>query len=386
LHPERSVRLIRGKRELSELRDILASATVVAADTEAAGYHHYHDSICLLQLATAQGTFVVDTLALTNLDILAAVLEDRSREIIFHDADYDVRLLHRDFGLRVRGLFDTKLAAQFLGEASLSLAGLLQRRLDITIEKKYQRADWARRPLPREMLQYAAEDVRYLPALRDTLAEALRISGRAHWAEEEFRLLEDVRWEPESQANDAFLRLKGARDLDRRSLAALRELFTWRETTAETRDVAPFRVVGNDVLVAVAQGLPRDAAAMAALPGVGPGVARRWGEPMLQAVRKAARLPQAEWPRRPPRSPRPARDPELEQRLERVKAERDAAARELGLERGFLMPRSQLEAVARARPLTLAELAAVPSIRRWQVEALGERLVRALSQDRTRHR
>ncbi|HEX7048609.1 MAG TPA: ribonuclease D, partial [Longimicrobiales bacterium] len=140
-----------------------ADAPLVAADTEAAGYHRYFDTICLLQLSTRSCTAVIDTLAFERLDRLAPLFERPSTEVVFHDADYDLRLLHRDFGITVRGLFDTKVAAQFLGEPAFGLASLVEKHLGVRMEKAYQRADWARRPLPPAMLEYAAEDTRYLP-------------------------------------------------------------------------------------------------------------------------------------------------------------------------------------------------------------------------------
>src|SRR5690606_21171932 len=149
-----------------------------AADTEAAGYHRYRDTICLLQVSTRERTWVVDVLELEDLEPLRAPLIEKGTEIVFHDADYDLRLLHRDFGLEVRGLFDTKIAAELLGEPGLGLASLLERHVGLTIPKKYQRADWARRPLPPDMLEYAAEDTRHLPQLRDALREALEKKGR----------------------------------------------------------------------------------------------------------------------------------------------------------------------------------------------------------------
>jgi ribonuclease D len=374
------MRLIETMPDLERLADQLAGEPLIAADTEAAGYHRYSDRLCLLQLSSREGTWIVDTVALGSLNPLADAFEAPEVEIVFHDADFDLRLLDRDFGLQVRGLFDTKLAARFVGERAFGLASLLEEALGVTLEKKHQRADWAKRPLSRDMLEYAAMDTRYLPQLRDLLRARLEELGRLHWAQEEFRIQEQARWEPAAEANSEYLRLKGARDLDRRGLAALRELYGWREKVAEERDVAPFRVVSNEVLLQAARAMPQNGTALGAVPGLSSGNVRRWGDDLLAALQRARAIPDAELPERPRSPHRPQRDPEQDARVERLKGARDREADRLGLERGFMMPRSQLEDVARRMPGDEAELGAIPGIRAWQVEALGAALLRALAE------
>lgn len=375
------MRLIESIPELERLAQRLAGERLIAADTEAAGYHRYADSLCLLQLSTRSETWLVDTVKLGSLNPLAELFEDPAVEVVFHDADYDLRLLDRDFGLYVRGLFDTKIAARFVGERSFGLASLLGDELGVELAKKFQRADWAKRPLPDEMLEYAAMDTRYLPQLRDALRARLEAMGRLPWAEEEFRVAEQQGWEPAGDEDTAYMRLKTARDLPPRSLAALRELFEWREDTARERDVAPFRVLSNDALVETARLLPKDAGALESVPRLSQGNVRRYGAELLAAVSRARSLPEDQLPRRPRGPRRPPRDPDVDARVDRLKAVRDREAARLGLESGFLMPRSQLEELARGRPSNLAELAEVDGIRRWQIDAMGDALLEGLGGD-----
>ncbi len=356
----------------------LRGAPLVAADTEAAGYHRYEDRVCLLQLSTRTDTLVIDTLSLERLDGLLPIFADPGVEVVFHDADYDLRLLHRDFGFTVRGVFDTKIAAQFLGEAAFGLASLVEKYLGTKLTKAFQRADWARRPLPPEMLEYAAGDTEYLPALRDGLRDALEASGRIAWAEEEFRLEEAVRWAPAEGAAEAYLRLKNTRDLRPRQLAALRELHSWREGVARSRDLAPFRVLTNDVLVEIARRMPVGQSGLAGIPGAPRALADRYGGELLAALDRARALEESELPVRPRGPGRPPLDPEFEELVERLRQVRDVAAEGLGLDRGFLMPRAQLEELARRRPATIQELEAIPGFRRWQAEAVGGELITAL--------
>jgi ribonuclease D len=368
---------IRTEAGVERVAAALRRAPLFAADTEAAGYHRYHDRVCLLQLSTRTETFLIDTLEVTALGALALVFATPEHEVVLHDADYDLRLLARDFDIRVSGLFDTKLAAQLIGEEAFGLSALVEKYLGARLDKKHQRADWAQRPLPLEMLEYATEDTRHLPGLRDVLKAELERQGRTHWAEEEFALRETTRWQP-ARDGDAYLRLKNTRDLGPRQMAALRALYDWREAIASRRDVAAFRVVGNEVLVNVARALARDARQVARVAGVPASVAERYGADMSAAVQQALGLSEAELPQRPRAPRRPPPDPDFDARVEQLKRVRDAAAGSLGLERGFLMPRQQLEAIARLRPRTPDELMEVEDMRRWQVEALGNRLLQVI--------
>lgn len=373
------MRYVQSEPELEATAEEVAGAEAVAVDTEAAGYHRYFDRVCLIQLSTRSATYVIDTLAVPRVDGLGAVLESPSTEVVFHDADYDLRLLSRDFAVRVRGLFDTKIAAQFLGEPGIGLASLAEKYLGVKMEKKFQRADWAQRPLPSEMLEYAAEDTRHLLPLRDRLKERLVELDRLRWAEEEFRLQEETRWSAPVEDPDAYMRLKGTRDLRPRQLAALREVYAWREDVARSRDVATFRVMSNEALIELARRMPETPAGLSAVPGVARSQASRYGADLLAALERARAIPGDALPMRPRGKGRPPPDPEFDAALERLRTARDEAAEKLGLDRGFLMPRSELEEIARQRPASLEELAAMPGMRQWRVEALGERIVEAVA-------
>lgn len=372
------MQFIQTQAEIEQLADKLDGVILIAADTEAAGYHRYRDTVCLLQLSTRLETYVVDTLTVPKLDPLARVFAQPETEVVFHDADYDLRLLSRDFGFSVNCLFDTKIAAQFIGEQAFGLGSLVEKYLGISLEKKHQRADWAQRPLPADMLEYAASDTRHLPDLRDRLREELSQRGRLKWAEEEFQLAQQNRWQV-SEDNEAFLRTKGARDLKPRELAIFRELHAWRERAAESRDVAPFRIVSNETLMELARRTPAQLSDLTAVPGLGAGLVERRGEDLLQAVARGVAVDETMLPRFPRHPRRPPPDAEFESRVDKLKAARDRVAEELGLDRGFLMPRLQLEDIARSQPKNKEQLLGVPDIRKWQVEALGDAVLAALS-------
>ena len=375
---------IRTPEALAEAIAALSQEPLVAADTEAASFHRYRDRIYLIQLSSPTRTEIIDPVAVTDLAPVGRLLADSKVEKIFHDADYDLRILDRDYGFRARRLFDTRIAAQLAGEPAVGLAALLEKYLGVKLAKEHQKADWSRRPLPPAMLAYAAADTAHLPGLREQLRARLTTLGRLAWAEEEFIRLEDLRWTAGGSAGPDgpgdFLRIKGAKALVPRQAAALRELYRWREGVAAEQDRATFRIIGNDALLAVAKAMPRTPADLGAISALPPALGTRHGVALLEGVLRALALPEHELPRAE-RAPRKPRDPALEARVERLKAARNGAAAELGLDPGVLCGRATLEAVARAQPppTDRAGLARIPELRRWQIDALGDELLAALS-------
>jgi len=358
------------------LSSVERSATV-AVDTEGASFHRFVDRIYLLQMSTRDLTAVLDPLAIGTPAPLGRILESDKIEKVFHDADYDLRLLHQDYGWNTRRLFDTRVAAQLLGIRAFGLAALLERSFGLRLDKKHQRADWSMRPLPRDMLDYASQDTMYLLELRDRLASELESAGRWSWAEEEFERLEGTRWEQAEGEDTGYMRIKGARDLDRRELAIFRELVRFRDGIARELDRATFRVAGNEALFAVAKERPQTLEALAAIKGVPRGIAERRGAEMLAAVRRGMEVPEDQLPKFP-RAPRWDRDADFDNRVNALRVAREEAAQRLGLDPGFLCAREKLETIARKKPKTLEELAEVPDLRRWQIEVLGPAFLKAL--------
>jgi len=361
--------LITGADHLARLVERLARERRIGFDTEAASFHRYVDRIYLIQVSSETETALVDPLALADLAPLGELLAREELEVVFHDADYDLRAMDRDFGFRARRVFDTRIAAQLLGEPAVGLAALLLQYFGVHMDKKLQRADWSIRPLTPEMVRYAAEDTRYLPRLRDVLADRLRAAGRLGWAEEEFARLESLRWTA-PPPDDGYLRLKGAKALPRRAQAVLRAVHAWREEAARALDRAPFRVLPNDAVLAVARAVPQSTAELHAVAGLPGSLARRYGDELLAAVRAGLEAPAATRPARE-RTERIRPDAAQEARFERLKRLRNRRAEELDLQPGVVCPNGALALIARAAPASADALREVPDLRRWQLEALG---------------
>jgi ribonuclease D len=363
---------------LAELASSLETCRAMALDTESDSLYHHFEKVCLVQIATDRGQAVlVDALAVRDLSALAPAMANPRLVKVLHGADYDVTTLKRDFGFSFAALFDTMIAARFLGRSEIGLAAVARDELGIALTKDNQKDDWSRRPLTPQQEAYALSDVLHLVELHGRLSEKLAAAGRLAWLEEECEAVAQL--EPAARKRDplAFLAIKGARRLPPRALAALRELHAWRERRAEEKDIPPFKILGNEALLRIAELRPRDAAGLGAVPGVLPRLQRQAGD-LLGALRRAEALPDAELPQ-VPRTPRPVVEDAVRQRIERLKAFRTRKGAELSLDISVVLPQRLIDRLAEARPRDAAGLAGVEGLRRWRVAAFGAELLAAVS-------
>lgn len=373
------IRFVDRPAGLDQVRAELAHTSRFALDCEAAGFHRYSDRLCLVQLTVGERTWLLDPLSLPLGDLLRPALEDPAREVVMHGADFDLRLLDRDLGIRPLRLFDTQIAASLLGIEGIGLSSLLERTLGVNLAKKYQRADWAKRPLPRPMLEYAALDTHHLLELADRLTLELEEAGRMEWAREECEELQKVQYE-EPSVEDPAARVKASRDMSSREVHRLREALEWRDAVARERDRAPFRIAGDTVLVEVARRDPASIEAFAEIRGMNRSLARSEGGPLVERLRLVRALEEVELRGLPAResSGRGRPEPEVEERMLRLKSVRNRRAREIAIDRGTLLPNALLQAVAEDPPSTLEALGRVPGVRQWQRDVVGPDLLDAL--------
>jgi ribonuclease D len=357
----------------------LSAAREIALDTEGDSLHHYPERLALVQIGLPDGAvWLVDPIALTDLTPLSPVFTDPARTLVLHAGDNDLVHLKRRYGLTFASVFDTAIAARFLGGKALGLDVLLETYLGLTLPPSRQKDDWSMRPLDPAQLAYAASDVQHLFALRARLTEALADQGRLAWVEEECAALA-AQPAPERPVDpDAWLGVKGARDLPPRGLAVLRELWTLREQLARAADRPPFKIMGEDMLLRIAQALPPDAATLGTISGVTPRVLGRWGAGILAAVERGLALDDADVPV-VPRHPRPVVSGSMSRRIDKLRRWRVGAVERIGLEPGVVLPNRLITVVAAAAPRTLEELAAIEGIRRWRVDTFGAEMLAALA-------
>jgi ribonuclease D len=334
----------------------LQSVSRIAIDTEADSLHCYREKLCLLQISVPAHDFLVDPLAGLELAPLAAALE--GKEIILHGADYDLRLLRRSFNFKPSRVFDTVIASRLLGIREFSLAALLQRHFGVALSKASQKANWAQRPLPARMLEYAIKDTHYLLPLASRLEQELAAAGRLDWFEQSCRrALELAGADRVKDAEEAW-RVAGSGKLRGCTAAVLRALWQWRENEAEAADRPPFHILQNRELIQSAEKF-----ADGEVPDYRHFSARR-RQAFRDAAHKALQLPESEWPVWRKRfGVRPTLA--VVRRTEELKKRRDRVTGPLGLEPAFVASRSALEAIA-AEPAS-AESLLVP----WQRELLG---------------
>ena len=364
--------IITGQERVAEVAAFISSEREVAVDLEMDSLHHYQEKVCLMQISTRTESWLIDPLAIKDLSSLAAPLGNPDLQIVMHGADYDIRSLHRDFGIEVINLFDTMIASRLLGLTEFGLAALLKNRFGIELNKKYQKADWSKRPLSPEMCAYAMADTANLLPLYDQLRAELEEKGRISWFEEECHLVCQAR--VSEKEGPLFLSSKGAGKLKGRNLAILEQLLQFRDTQARELDRPAFKVISADTLLEVAEKRPRTLGDMAGIKGMTPGQVHRYGEQILGAIATALALPEGELPRFP-RQRREEPTNGAKERLKRLKSWRQDRSSELGLESGVIAPNWLLESIAEANPTTGAELDLIPGMREWQKKLFGQELL-----------
>ena len=368
--------IITKAERLSEVASLLYRQTEFAVDLEMDSLHHYQEKVCLIQVSTRTESWLIDPLALKDLSPLAAPLGDPRIRIVMHGADYDIRSLHRDFGIEVHNLFDTMLASRFLGITEFGLAALLKARFGIELNKKYQKADWSKRPLSPEMSAYAAADTSDLLPLYDQLSAELIEKGRLQWLEEECRLVCQAR--VTEKEGPLFLSCKGAGKIKGRTLAVLEGLLQLRDNQARELDRPPFKVISVETLLEVAEKRPRTLSDLSGIRGMTPGQIHRFGDRILTAVSAALALPEEDLPRFP-RQRREEPADGTKERLKRLKSWREQHSSQQGLEPGVVAPNWLLEAVADAHPASVAELDGIAGMREWQKGLYGQEMLHELA-------
>ena len=366
-HSSLSSGLITTSAQLTELLEKIEPVDRVAIDTEADSLHCYREKLCLLQVSVSAAVtdrgydnaardYIVDPLAELDLAPLCAVLAQK--EIVLHGADYDLRLLRRSLNFAACKIFDTVIAARLLGIGEFSLAALVDRFFGVKLAKGSQKANWARRPLPERMVEYAMNDTHYLLPLADRLESQLREQDRLAWLGQSCeRAIEQAAAERVRNADEAW-RIRGSGALRGRAAAVLRALWQWREKEAEAVDRPPFHILQNDELLRAAESF-----ASGSVPDYRYFLPRR-RRAFRDAAQSALQLPEEEWPVSRRRfGTRPSA--EVVRRSEELRHRRDRAARELELEPTFVAPRATLEAIAADQ--TRASALLVP----WQQQLLG---------------
>ncbi len=357
---------------------IWEQAGVLGVDTEANSFFAYHERLCLVQVSTADQDWIVDPKALgDDLKAMNPLLADPNLVKIFHAAEFDLMILKKELGAEVRGMFDTQVAMTLLRHDKTGLAALIKSYYGLELSKKEQRSDWGKRPLTDDQIDYARIDTHFLPDLHQRLVKELAEANMTAAAEGEFRRQETEILEPGPPDPNRWQKLKGSRGMSPEQMGRLKDLFEWREQKAESRDVPPFKVLGNAGLIGMAKNPPTNVKQLANIDGVGWKSARRVGDELMEVLKSAeGKTFEVEVTRVSPeeRMKRKLR----RENLDAMRDWRKAAAKELGLPSERLLHRRQLEAITAALPKDSAALLKVVPLSDWQRENLESSLLEAV--------
>ena len=373
VHLEKPAIWIDRNDTLEQALRAVGKAAIIAVDTESNSLYAYRERVCLIQFSVPSNDLLIDGLANLKLDKLGALFADASVEKVFHASEYDILCLKRDYGFSFNNIFDTMQAARILGYEKLGLSNLLEDLFGIELSKKYQKADWGKRPLSAEMLQYARMDTHHLIGLRDHLRQQLIEKELFELAEEDFRRL--CRVEANHKDTPAYTQVSGYQRLDSQQLRVLDELCRFREKQAERMDRPLFKVIGNSALLAIAQACPRNAAQLKTVEELSPKLFDRFSQGLLAAVNSGLSLEPIVVKNRK----RPS-DAYIN-RLETLKEWRKNAAARMGVQSDIILPRDILEAIVGSNPQNQSdlrlEMAEVP----WRYSRFGAEILEVIHQD-----
>ena len=345
----------------------------IALDIESNSLYVYREYVCLIQLSTPAHDYVIDPLAGFPLDGLKAIIEDPKVEKVFHASEYDLILLKRDYCWNAVNIFDTMWAARILSYSNMGLAYFLKEFYGVSISKKYQKTNWARRPLSREQLEYAYMDTHYLLRLRDDLASKLIDRGLLEEAREIFENEAKVRVPERKFDPQGFWSLRGVRELPPAARSIVAALYAFRDQEAKRRDLPPFKIFMNEVLLLLAEAAPRTLEELQGLRGVPDRVRQYYGKTLVRLIQAARKEPA-------PKPPQRTRLPESDilDRYDKLQHWRKETAQQRGVESDVVLTREAMWAIANLNPKDLTELKQVPSFGPRRLALYGELILKQL--------
>jgi ribonuclease D len=373
--------MIEDDASLVEMVNAVRGAPVVGVDTEADSFHSYQEKVCLVQLSDLKTDYIIDPLSVSDMSPIGEIMADPNTVKVLHGADYDIVSMRRDFGCDFVNVFDTMISAQFLGFDRVGLADLIRKFFGHTIDKKYQRHDWAKRPLMVEHLDYARGDTHWLPAIRELLMIHLKRSGKVDAVAEECEIVSKRVWQGRTHSEADFLRVKGSRTLSVEEQRVLRAVWGYRDSQAQAANRPAFKLIPDPFLMTLAKSMPVTEEELSKLARRGSSMLRRHGSSLLEAVSDGMS------DERPiPTPPKPQRSrtvrvgPGVDRYLLPLKDWRNARVKSTGVAPVAVANNTLLKEVARLVPTDMEALADVPGIRRWQLADFGEELLSVVQQ------
>jgi ribonuclease D len=359
-------------QSLQMMVDDLATQSRVAVDTESNSLHAFREQVCLLQFSSIKEDYLVDPLAVRDLSLLAPVFANPKIEKVFHAAEYDLICLRRDFNFAFANLFDTMQAARVLGYPAVGLDRLLGDKFGIKMDKRHQKANWAARPLTQDQIHYARLDTHYLFKLRDALEQELRERDRLEFALEDFyRACFPDEQKRSNNGSASWERFAGRKDLSLRELTIVSFLCKWRDKEAEKLNRPPYKVVMDDVFVALAKNPPEQKVDLSGA-GLSEKQIKLWGDQVLSAIRHGGEAPLVE------RKQAERKNDAVLRRLEKLKAWRKSVGLEMQVESDIILPKPYLGLLSENPPKSLEELRDMMKETPTRVDKFGVQILNTL--------
>lgn len=362
---------------LIEVCEQFKAQKVIAVDLEGDSLHHYREKVALIQVSTLEKDYILDPIPLDNIDPFLEIMQSPTIVKVMHGSDFDVVSMKRDYKIRIENLFDTLIAASFLGFERLGLANLISHYFGIVLDKEFQRHDWSQRPLLPQHIYYARGDTHFLLALYDILVLSLKEIGWEDAVKEECHLLTFKEWNGRLYDGSDFRRTKNAYILKAKQLKILRALWEWRDAIAERNDSPPFKVLSETIMLSLSSKGPENKEQLADIIRSGSKLYRHRGQELLELVQKGQHdqrpLPEIHTEK----GAGPPTNFSFDSLQGALKEWRERHIKS-GIFPSHLLNNAQLKSIARNEPQDASAFDALESVRGWQKKRYSEELVQVI--------
>jgi len=374
-----NIKYVDSQNSLEKLADEVKSVDEVYFDMEVDNMYHYHTQICLLQLLIGSTCYLVDPLSGININNLLTQLKNKL--LVIHGSDFDLRMLYQMYQFIPDRIFDTMIAAQLTGKTEFSLAALVKYYFNTTLDKKFQKADWSKRPLSSSMIYYAAQDTIYLPDLRDNLTRELAGRKRLVWLEEWCRNLIISAQSEKKSDPDLVWRIKGSSKLEPRQLCVLKAAWKWRDKIAKSKNKAPYKILNSRALLHLTTRIPPRIETPVNPEKLPIKTNRAFKHSLLKTLRKALETEPSKWPEKlttgKPKSPAPK--PVV---VEKIKEIRNRIALELGITESVLASKDAMSSIAATGIKEKESMHKLGKLMQWQEDLLFDPWLKAVNKNR----
>lgn len=377
LYSKMSYSFIEKQKDFDELCAKLATHKYLSIDTESNSLYAYKEKLCLMQLSSEHSNAVVDTLAV-DIKTILPIFADPGIEKIFHSADSDIRVFKGALKCVFVNIFDVMVAAKYLGIIKCGLDSMVGEFFGLEMNKKFQKADWGKRPLTKEMLDYASSDTIHLKKLREILAAELVKKGRLPEALGQFEQICKIEPTPMRFDESGFLTLKSARQLNGRGLAVLRELYIGREVAAIKKNTPPFKVISEDLMLRLSVAPREGLNNLSIFKGVSGYVLSNHGAWIREALAKGLKAPEYHVPRREISREKRAYFETVKTRFKTLKMWRKEAAGRRNMLPEAIMGNDVMERVAMAQLRSIEDLQAIRGLGAEKASLYGAEILEFL--------